>query len=58
MINITKEKMMNKYRIWEERTATSPSGRHLEHYHALFKPFKFDNNFEKNCIEEMRKEII
>ena len=40
-IKITKEKMMKKYKIWDKRTATSLSGRHLGHYHALFKPFKF-----------------
>ena len=57
-INVTKEIMMNKYRIWDEQTATSPSGRHLEQYHALFKPFKFEDSFEKHCIGEMREEII
>jgi hypothetical protein len=35
-IEITKEKMMNKYKIWKERTSTSPSGRHLGHFHGLF----------------------
>ena len=57
-IHITKKKMMNKYKSWDERTATSPSGQHLGHFHALFKPFKFEDNFEKHCIKEMREEII
>jgi hypothetical protein len=36
-IEITTEKMMEKYRRWKERTtSTSPSGRHLGHFHALF----------------------
>jgi hypothetical protein len=39
-IEITKEKMMNKYKIWKERTSTSPSGRHLGHFHAPFRPMK------------------
>jgi hypothetical protein len=39
-IEITAEKMMNKYKIWKERTSTSPSGRHLGHFHALFRPMK------------------
>ena len=35
-IIVTKDKMMNKYKIWKEVTSTSPSGRHLGHFHALF----------------------
>jgi hypothetical protein len=35
-IEITSEKMMGKYRRWKERTSTSPSGRHMGHFHALF----------------------
>ena len=57
-IQITKEKMMNKCKIWDKRTATSPSGGHLGHYHALFNPFKFDSNCEKHYLEEMRDNII
>ena len=57
-IQITKEKMTNKYKIWDKRTATSPSVRHLGHYHALFKPFKFENSCKQHCLEEMREDII
>jgi hypothetical protein len=35
-IEITTKKMMNKYKRWKERTSTSPSGKHLGHFHALF----------------------
>ena len=35
-IEVTKEKMMDRYKLWNERTATSLSGRHLGHFHALF----------------------
>ena len=34
-IEITAAKMMDKYRRWKERTSTSPSERHLGHFHAL-----------------------
>jgi hypothetical protein len=30
--------MKRAYRAWRESTSTSPSGRHLGHYHALLKP--------------------
>jgi hypothetical protein len=36
--DISFEDMKRKYRCWPERTSTSPSGRHLSHYHALLKP--------------------
>jgi hypothetical protein len=39
-IEITTEKMLNKYKRWKERTSTSASGRHLGHFHALFRPLK------------------
>jgi hypothetical protein len=35
---ITFDHMKQRYRCWPERTSTSPSGRHLSHYHALLKP--------------------
>jgi exonuclease III len=36
--DITFDEMKQRYRCWPERTSTSPSGRHLSHYHALVKP--------------------
>ena len=33
---VTIDKMMNRYKKWNERTAASPSERHLGHLHALF----------------------
>ena len=35
-IEVTKDKMMDRYKKWNECTAMSPSGRHLGHFHALF----------------------
>ncbi len=35
--DITFDDMKQRYRCWPERTSTSPSGRHLSHYHALLK---------------------
>ena len=59
-IEITKEKMMNRYKMWNERTATSPSGRHLGHFHALFRPFKYDleDPGDKLMLEDARELII
>ena len=49
---------MAKYKIWDKKTATSPSGRHLVHYHALFKPFKYKDETDRNKIETKRAPII
>ena len=57
-ITLTIEDMMNRYKKWRETTTTSPSGRHLGHFHALFRAFSFENAKDKEKIEEMRKEII
>ena len=46
-IMITEEKMMDRYKSWNKRTATLPSSRHLGHYHALFRPFKYENRGDK-----------
>ena len=48
---------MNRYKKWNERTATSPSWRHLGHFHALFGPFKYnlDNARDKAEVEEKRE---
>ena len=58
-IMVTKEKMMNRYKKWNERTATSPSGKHFGHFHALLRRFKYDLNDEgaKADPEEKRKLI-
>ncbi|OEU17034.1 hypothetical protein FRACYDRAFT_239635 [Fragilariopsis cylindrus CCMP1102] len=57
-IEITAEKMMNKYTRWKERTSTSPSGRHLGHYHALFRPLKAEKDKERDRLEGIRIDII
>ena len=60
-IEVTIDNMMNRYKKWNERTATSPSGRHLGHFHALFRPFKYDLNDlggDKVWMEEQRDLII
>jgi hypothetical protein len=57
-IEITKEKMMNKYKIWKERTSTTPSGRHLGHFHALFWPIKAKDDKDRERLDDIRIEII
>ena len=59
-IEVTKEKMMDRYKSWNERTATSLSGRPVGHFHALFRPFKYklDNPGDKAMLEEAREIII
>jgi hypothetical protein len=50
--------MMEKYKRWKERTSTSPSGRHLGHFHALFRPLKAKNDEEREQLEGMCSDII
>jgi hypothetical protein len=57
-IEITAAKMMDKYRRWKERTSTSPSGRHLGHFHALFRPLKAKDNDDRDRLEGIRTDII
>jgi hypothetical protein len=57
-IEITAEKMTNKYKRWKERTRTSPSGRHLGHFHALFRPLKAKNKEDRERLEGIRLDII
>jgi exonuclease III len=56
---ITFQEMLDKYASWDERTSTSPSGRHLGHYHALLKSYKPDSLDEKEKeISHMAIEIL
>jgi hypothetical protein len=57
-IEITKGKMMNKYKIWKECTSTSPLGRHLGHFHALFRPMKAKDDKDRERLDEIRTEIV
>jgi hypothetical protein len=57
-IEITSKKMMNKYKRWKERTGTSPSGRHLGHFHALIRPMKAKDNKDRDRLDGIRTEII
>ncbi|OEU11118.1 hypothetical protein FRACYDRAFT_246229 [Fragilariopsis cylindrus CCMP1102] len=57
-IEITAKKMMEKYRRWKERTSTSPSGRHLGHFHALFRPLKAKNKKHREQLDDIRQDII
>jgi hypothetical protein len=57
-VEITGEKMMNKYRRWKERTSTSPSGRHLGHFHALFRPLKAKDENDRDRLEGIRQDVI
>jgi hypothetical protein len=57
-IEIRKEKMMDKYKIWKERTSTSPSGRHFGHFQALFRPMKAKDDKDRKQLDDIRTEII
>jgi hypothetical protein len=57
-IEITAEKMMNKYKRWKECTSISPSGRHLGYFHALFRPMKAKDDKDRERLENIRTEII
>ena len=59
-IEVTKDKMVDRYKKWNERTATSPSGRHLGHFHALFRPLKYnlEDPGDKADLEDKRELII
>ena len=58
-IEINKDKMMDRYKTWNERTVTSTSGRHLGHSHALFRPFKYDLEDPGDIADlEEKREII
>ncbi len=46
------------YRHWKEKTATSPSGRHLGHFHALLKPDGIDRTDESENIQADRADDI
>ena len=50
-ITLTKEKMIEQYRIWKERTTTSLSGRHLNHFRALLRPFKSTDDEDPETIK-------
>jgi hypothetical protein len=42
----------------EKRSSTSPYGRHLGHFHALFRPMKAKNYEDRERLEGIRIEII
>jgi hypothetical protein len=50
--------MMGKYKRWKERTSTSPSGRHLGHFHALFRPLKAKDDEEREQLDALQTYII
>ena len=54
-LDFTAVDMMNQYKKWKEKTATSiSSGRHLGHFHALFRAFEFsDGKDYDNIVEKM-----
>jgi hypothetical protein len=57
-INISAGITMDKYKRWKERTNTSPSGRHLGHFHALFRPLKSKDDKDRDRLDGIRTEII
>jgi hypothetical protein len=50
--------MMDKYKRWNERTSTLPSGQHLGNFHALFRPLKAKDNKDRERLDDIRIEII
>ena len=44
-----------KYKLWDEITATSLSGQHLEHILYFFEPFKFKDDRDQVYIKEKRE---
>jgi hypothetical protein len=57
-VEITTSKMMGKYKQWKERTSTSPSARHLGHFHALFRPLKAKDDEEREKLDALWTDII
>ena len=49
---------MKAYKIWKERTATSPLGRHLVHFRVLIRHFKAANDQEREILEQKCEDII
>ena len=43
--------MMEGYQNWKEQITKSPSVRHPGHYHALYRPFKYDENKQEEKEE-------
>jgi hypothetical protein len=58
--NITAEEFLGKLRSWDENTTTSPSGLHLGHYHALWKPAAFtkEEQAEKQVFDDQRAMLL
>ena len=58
-LQITEEQFISKFKSWNERTSTSPSGLHLGHYKALVARNDADLNTEEGeTIDSQRKELI
>jgi hypothetical protein len=57
-VEITVSKMIGKYKRWKERTSTSPFGRHLGHFHALFMPLKAKDDEGTELLDALRTDII
>jgi hypothetical protein len=56
---ITEDEFISKFRSWNERTSTSPSGLHLGHYKALVARNDIDLTTDEGmAIENQRKELI
>jgi hypothetical protein len=56
---ITEEEFISKFKSWNERTSTSPSGLHLGHYKALVSRNDADLTTDEGmAIENQRRELI
>ena len=57
-VEFDSDNMIKGYQSWSEQTTTSPLGRHLGHFHALLRPFKFDDDEKYEEITNLRALII
>ena len=60
-VDFTIHSVISKLQKWRETTSTSPSGRHLGHYHALFRPYLLSgsaNDDDRADFEDMRDKIL
>ena len=58
-LDFTAIDMMNRYKKWKEKTTMSvSSGRHLGHFHALFRAFEFSDGDDYDNIVEKGKQLL
>ena len=56
---LTMDEFVAKLRVWNERTSTSPSGRHLGHYKVLLKSYASDTTSPMETeLEQYRNDLL